>query len=307
MKKKIVYISGADVFDVNDVRAAFEEVRNALKLGTDTILFGVPVDEDAEEVFVPKETAPIIENSTKVEPLVENESVDEKKQEIGMTEDDANMAEVIAEPIVEPIVEETQIVEVVDNAPADTGQESVVPILSVLASKEENEIEDVPQEPKPEPVKETKTKTKKTRAKKVATEPVEPQPDNIEEDMSDILNDKMPEEPTEKTLEQLLETMEPLREDVTGFHEKSHVDDMPITTSEEIDATLEKLAGEFAENQDNMPTNKKGSERGKIGKLKSILPFKKMKRDDSGLMGDLFGWAGIAANDDDFTMPGFFK
>ena len=31
-----------------------------------------------------------------------------------------------------------------------------------------------------------------------------------------------------------------------------------------------------------------------------------MKRVDTGLMGDLFGWAGIAANDEDFTIPGFF-
>jgi hypothetical protein len=36
------------------------------------------------------------------------------------------------------------------------------------------------------------------------------------------------------------------------------------------------------------------------------MPFKKAKRDDGGLMGDLFGWAGIAANDDDFSIPGFF-
>jgi hypothetical protein len=52
------------------------------------------------------------------------------------------------------------------------------------------------------------------------------------------------------------------------------------------------------------PTKPAG--RGKIGKLKNILPFKKARHDDSGLMGDLFGWAGVAANDEDFTIPGFF-
>ena len=31
-----------------------------------------------------------------------------------------------------------------------------------------------------------------------------------------------------------------------------------------------------------------------------------MKREDPGIMGDLFGWAGIAANDEEFTIPGFF-
>ena len=34
---------------------------------------------------------------------------------------------------------------------------------------------------------------------------------------------------------------------------------------------------------------------------------KAKNNDNSGLMGDLFGWAGVAANDEDFTIPGFFK
>jgi hypothetical protein len=34
--------------------------------------------------------------------------------------------------------------------------------------------------------------------------------------------------------------------------------------------------------------------------------LKKAKREDNSLMGDLFGWAGIAANDEDFSIPGFF-
>ena len=66
------------------------------------------------------------------------------------------------------------------------------------------------------------------------------------------------------------------------------------------------MASEFAENQDKIVTPQKSQPQGKIGKLKNILPFKKAKRDDNGIMGDLFGWAGIAANDDDFTIPGFF-
>ena len=67
------------------------------------------------------------------------------------------------------------------------------------------------------------------------------------------------------------------------------------------------MANEFAENQDKIVNTTKSSTRGgRIGKLKNILPFKKVKHNDSGLMGDLFGWAGVAANDDDFAIPEFF-
>ena len=117
-----------------------------------------------------------------------------------------------------------------------------------------------------------------------------------------MLSDDMPTEASEKTLEELLESMTPLREDIHDDTPKANTKKQ----DDEIDATLEHLASEFAENQDKVPSPKKSSERGKIGKLKNILPFKKIKRDDSGIMGDLFGWAGIAANDEDFTIPGFF-
>ena len=51
MKTKIIYISGNEVFDMADIRAAFEEVRNTLHLGSDTVMFGVPVDNVEEIVF----------------------------------------------------------------------------------------------------------------------------------------------------------------------------------------------------------------------------------------------------------------
>lgn len=46
MKTKIIYISGNEVFDMADIRAAFDEVRSTLGLGKDTVMFGVPVDSD---------------------------------------------------------------------------------------------------------------------------------------------------------------------------------------------------------------------------------------------------------------------
>ena len=46
MKTKIIYISGTEIFDIADIRAAFDEVRLALNLDKNTVLFGVPVDND---------------------------------------------------------------------------------------------------------------------------------------------------------------------------------------------------------------------------------------------------------------------
>ena len=72
-----------------------------------------------------------------------------------------------------------------------------------------------------------------------------------------------------------------------------------------VDATLEQLATEFVENQDKISAENKPSSRSKIGKLRNILPFKQSKHKDQNF-GDLFNWGGIAANDEDFSVPGFF-
>ena len=133
-----------------------------------------------------------------------------------------------------------------------------------------------------------------------------------------LANNDTPIAPHEKTLEELLESMTPLGEDEENVDiattpvvteaeptiETDVVQPQSKTTDDDTDATLELLANEFAESADKMVAPKTDT-RGKIGKLKNILPFKKAKRDDSGIMGDLFGWAGVA-NDEDFTIPGFF-
>lgn len=258
MKKKIVYISGAEVFSAADVRAAFDEVRATLNLDTDTILFGVPIDNmDAKTESVPEmQCAP--DTAVITQPAVP-EPVAVAPQEM-------------PQPIQTPIASVPESEQPVES------DSRVVPILSVLGggAKVETVEPEVPD-----------------------LTDAAPSTDNIE----DILNDDMPTESTEQTLEELLEKMTPLREDV-------HIDQEEpldtVATDAQDDATLENLASEFAKVQDTMPTPKKTPERGKISKLKNILPFKKIRRDDSGIMGDLFGWAGIAANDDDFSMPGFF-
>lgn len=268
MKKKIVYISGADVFDVNDVRAAFEEVRQTLKLTADTILFGVPVDES--ECMA--NTADLSQDSVQPSVITETESIeasnntmpDENESVVDLTQDDFTPVKSSPAPDA-----------------ADDSDSPVVPILSVLA---------------------TKTQVEPNLDDASDTEP------NSDADILDGLEDEVPTT-SEKTLEELFETTAPLCEDVEVSSPRKNKKENNAQTieSEEIDATLENLASEFAENQDKVVSTKKGSERGKIGKLKNILPFKKIRRDDSGLMGDLFGWAGIAANDEDFTMPDFFK
>ena len=107
----------------------------------------------------------------------------------------------------------------------------------------------------------------------------------------------------EESLEKLLSAMTPLQEDVL----EEPVTEQPVSQPEDIsvDATLQQLASEFAENQDKIAAETKSSSRSKIGKLRNILPFKQSKHKDQGL-GDLFGWAGVAANDEDFSVPGFF-
>ena len=136
--------------------------------------------------------------------------------------------------------------------------------------------------------------------------------------IEDMLTDEAPAPAVEKTLEQLLEKMTPLREDHVDTMDAAPIPEYEPAAADEpvaepdvpqisdTDATLAQLASEFAENEDKIVPMPRAENHGKIGKLKNILPFKKAKRDDAGLMGDLFGWAGIAANDDEFSIPGFF-
>ena len=359
MKTKIIYISGSEVFDMRDIRAAFDQVRSALQLGTDTVLFGVPVDKtDAlsentdiipsvpvtqiEATQDAPETAPEI-----IEPIVIDKTPDEASDAII---ESVSTAEVItpkktrgrpksvkkAEP--KPIIDEA-LPEASDTQKTES-QEKVVSILSVLTAK--NDAVDMPDADTetviatpdiPEIVADAAPITEIAPEIDIiddtpididtiditdTTQEISVIDDDASQTVSidDMITDDAPIDPQEKTLEQLLESMAPLREDLE--HEQ-HIDapdsvdeftpdDTPdvTDTSTDDDATLEQLATEFAENQDKIEPSVKTENHGKIGKLKNILPFKKARRDDAGLMGDLFGWAGIAANDEDFAIPGFF-
>ena len=69
MKTKIIYISGNEVFEMAQIRAAFDEVRSALGLDKDTILFGVPIDSD-NALSVPETTENAV--ATVAEPVIED-------------------------------------------------------------------------------------------------------------------------------------------------------------------------------------------------------------------------------------------
>ena len=312
MKTKIIYISGNEVFDMNDIRAAFEEVRTALNLDKTTVLFGVPVDEDDAGLMDNKtieNIAPVVEETKTIETITETpvetvideiipeedyasdepvaETIEETNEEIkpvenqkkrGRPRKEAVMTEPVAD-IVEEIVEDTP--ETIEDT------EKVIPILSVLAGKEtaeetSQEIEVIPE------ISDTKDEeTIEIQADEI------PSDDSIDEDEAD--------------LEKLLSAMTPLAEDITESKDSVENIEESIDENEDVsvDATLEQLATEFVENQDKISAENKPSSRSKIGKLRNILPFKQSKHKDQNF-GDLFNWGGIAANDEDFSVPGFF-
>ena len=294
MKTKIIYISGNEIFDMNDIRAAFEEVRLALNLDKSTVLFGVPVDEDdAGLVSEPKPENIETVTETVSEEIIQNpdeEIIKEIPQEVieepVVIEQPKKRGRPRKEPVVEEIIE--PVAEQIEpETITESAEEKIVPILSVLSTKEEEPEEIVSEEVEIIP--------------EISDEKSETIPEEIVE--TPVNDDAEIEEDDEADLEKLLSAMTPLQEDVI----EDTVTSEPIEESEDIsvDATLEQLATEFAENQDKIATESKSSSRSKIGKLRNILPFKQSKHKDQGF-GDLFGWAGTAANDEDFSVPGFF-
>lgn len=347
MKTKIIYISGNEIFDMADIRAAFDEVRAALGLGADTVMFGVPVDADdalaaQNNENIIQDAAPVVsEIPTQIEqsneiiqnvdatPIVEepSENIEKPKKsvrrgrpkksdlEIAQATEESNSSEPVAGDVADT-----------GDEPAEsaTAAEKVIPILSVLATKSEPAAES-------EPTENAQPAAAATDTDAQATAPIiadidinaELNAPAIDDDVNDapmrvtigdMINDDAPVAAKEKTLEELLESMTPLREDHIDddavasdiADEPVVMDDVTDATTDDGDATLEKLAAEFAQTEDTIVAAPRAQSHGKIGKLKNILPFKKAKREDAGIMGDLFGWAGIAANDEDFSIPGFF-
>lgn len=294
MKTKIIYISGGELFEMAQIRAAFEEVKSTLGLDKDTVLFGVPVDCDTAIKDVTDNTQPTV--NVVSEPVAE------------IIPDATEIPEI---PEIPQVLQEVSAeIATEDAAEIATEDAPVVPILSVLATNDE--------EIQPESVAEQDDITEISDVTEPVVDIVEPVTAEPEEisfvsetvSVDDIADDDTPDMPMEKTLEQLLESMTPLREDITPKEDiadsENVFEDTTVLDTSDTDATLAQLASEFALTEDKIAPAPRAETSGKIGKLKNILPFKKAKREDNSLMGDLFGWAGIAANDEDFSIPGFF-
>lgn len=295
MKTKIIYISGNEVFDMRDIRAAFEEVRSALNLDKDTVMFGVPVDADDACIMnteTQKEIAPVIEEAPEpIEETIPETPVIEEAPVIEATEQIApkKRGRPRKEPIVETVDEENSVEQVIEPVVSEEQakepvEEKTVSILSVLSGNTT------------EPATESDDATQ-----------IESEVEIISEITDEKAEDIVPEEPIEEDepdLEKLLSEMTPLAEDTVDEPVEEVAEETPETDLS-VDATLEQLATEFVSSQDKIASETKPQSRSKIGKLRNILPFKQSKHKDQG-MGDLLEWAGIAANDEDFSVPGFF-
>lgn len=328
MKTKIIYISGSEVFDMTEIRAAFDEVRSALGLDNDTVLFGVPVDCDS--AIKNTDTSKTVVAQTTA---VQNETVVGKEENNVVSMDNTVVDNALEIKDSEETITPEPETEITETKTVDT-DETVIPILSVLSINDD----ETPVAQETDPLSETEEIQAPADAEETfINDDVIVQPEEVDNEpvissisidselitpatdddgvattvsVTDMINDEAPEKSVEKTLEHLLESMTPLREDLEIETENNDFvdNDEPLydIADSDTDATLAQLASEFVQTEDTIETTQKNESHGKIGKLKNILPFKKAKRDDGGLMGDLFGWAGIAANDDDFSIPGFF-
>ena len=295
MKTKIIYISGSEIFNITDIHAAFEEVRTALQLDSDTVLFGVPVDQ--EDAGFGTTTTAITENVPDIpeeQPVIESvETIVEETPAEPESKTKRTRARKTAKNKESETDTETENKKIVTET-NEVSEQKVVPILSVLSGDE--------------PVIETEPEQSEADETSDENEIVVTETEETEDIITEIDEHPQTENEGEPDLEKLLSAMTPLQEDtldediIAIDSDNSESED---NVSDDVDATLEQLATEFAETQDKIAAETKSSGRSKIGKLRNILPFKQSKHKDQGL-GDLFGWAGVAANDEDFSVPGFF-
>lgn len=335
MKTKIIYISGDEVFDIADIRAAFEEVRNTLKLDKNTVLFGVPVDaddaglaqqktdkdivddvvENTDTVIADDDIIPAVDITVPTEPVISAENTVDSVVTEKPVKKRGRSRKVIDD--IEPITDE-QPVERVDEDDTEKPDEKIVPILSVLSGNDDDAVPQIPDqqiEPieisQPEVIPDPVSKIISTSVSETVNVSVDAHSENLNPEEIEQISEKIEIDGTgsdiEPDLEQLLSAMKPLQEDIADANRASGPVDISDSddNAENIDATLEQLATEFVQTQDKIASESKSGARSKIGKLRNILPFKQSKHKDQGL-GDLFGWAGVAANDEDFSVPGFF-
>ncbi|MDR1697069.1 MAG: hypothetical protein LBR41_02520 [Rickettsiales bacterium] len=125
---------------------------------------------------------------------------------------------------------------------------------------------------------------------------------------TDIDEELPAEKPEIRDISDMFDNLAPLEEEkIIDFKQC----ESGPTDVADADPTLEKLATEFAAVVETVPDEPATSHQsptttGKIGRLKNIFPLKPKKKSEPSMLDDLFGWAGVAANDDEFSMPDFF-
>ena len=278
MKTKIIYISGGENLDRAAIKTAFDEVRETLGLGNDTLLFGVPLEDEIAQESVSEQ--PELVEITKI-----TEEIIQKPKKTRKTKIEEVKEESIEELVEEPVKEIQIITEIISEEPTQEVNEEptpeverVIPILSVLSVGKSESVQ-------PAATVQIVSVT----------------------DFSDALDEELPEEESRipQTIEEIFENLTPLPEEKIIETPRIKAEESSRDESMDDDATLAMLAAEFVETQ-NTPAAPVDGRPGKMGKLKNILPFKKAKKAESGVLDDLFGWAGIAANEDDAGPSGFF-
>lgn len=276
MKTKIVYISGGEIFNPKEIQCALDEIRQMMNLAPDIVIFGIPVDNNIESVVVENLDVEIEPETPEI--IIENDPVE-------------------------------TVIEIPENIPQIN--HSNAPILSVLGNiQSEPEMVEIAddfeniQTPVTEEIKiENETVILEQKSESVELKIIK-QEITFDDEPSEFLADFFAGKPEEKkTLEQIFDGLESLKEEKrVDISSPVGVKQSPVI--EDMDATLSKMAEEFMAVKDNIPDVP--VKNGKLGKLKNVLPFKKAKKEEPSLIGDLFGWAGIAANDDDFASGGLF-
>jgi len=239
MKTKVIYISGGETFAPEQIRAAFDEIRDNLGIDSDVVMFGVPIDSNTAA----------------------------------------------AKEIVTEVAHTTQEIKKVKVQNTQSQVKKSPPILSVITA---------------------------TASPVIESEPIaEEIPESVAARFDDSAT--LDDAPMAQSIEDLFDDLVPVAEDVKVDISKDDLDNIKMTSAEvelfdsdDADPTLSQLATEFANTDTDILDKKQKISR--VGKLRTPLPFKNKKDSAASRLGDLFGWAGVAANDDDgFDMPGFFK
>jgi hypothetical protein len=271
VKTKIIYISGAENLDRAAIKMAFDEVRQTLGLDSETLLFGVPLDEETADSSQRTADSADVAEVDNIQPVADAP----KPKRARKIKSAASPTENIEQP-----------------APEEQLPERVIPILSVLSGGRVDE-------PPKEVIEIVEIAEEADETDEMAADEV------IEEEFTASLDEDLPADAPKipQTIEDIFENLTPLPEEkiiecARAAEDDSRSDDL------EDDATLNKLAAEFVEVIEAPVSEPVKPSR--TSRLKNILPFKKAKKDEPGVLGDLFGWAGIAANDDDVISPGFF-